>query len=207
MESKVDPAAAVRSLVSEAKAAPSVSPLFIDCRVASWIGGGGWTREVAGERDFLAAVRAYAECALSARKGMFVCGACGCGKTALVKALTRRATKEVAFIPLDTDWERLDPESWPHFVAGLMGCHVVLDDLGAEPPANDFGVRRELAGEFIARYHRFGRGRLFVTTNLDGAALVDRYTMRVARRLKDLCVPLRLTGPDKRTWDAKGGAA
>ena len=82
--------------------------------------------------------------------------------------------------------------------------NVVLDDLGAEPPVCSYGVRRELAGEFITRYHMLGRGRLFITTNLDGDAMLNQYTMRITSRLKDLCVPLHLTGRDKRTWTKPG---
>ena len=55
-------------------------------------------------------------------------------------------------------------------------------------------------------YHRLGGGRLFVTTNLTGEELAERYTVRLTSRLKDLTIPLHLTGGDKRQW-TKGGAA
>ena len=157
-------------------------------------------------RRILAAVGAFAECAMNPRKGVYVQGDYGCGKTSLVRAALRRTRIETIPVSLATDWERLDPEEWPYFIDELMRCNVVLDDLGAEPPISCFGVRRELAGEFIVRYHLHGRGRLFVTTNLDGDALLDRYTMRVASRLKDLCIPLILKGGDKRKWLVRGGA-
>ena len=156
--------------------------------------------------NFIAAVGAFAECAMNPRKGVYVQGDYGCGKTSLVRAALRRTRIETIPVSLATDWERLDPEEWPYFIDELMRCNVVLDDLGAEPPMSCFGVRRELAGEFIVRYHLHGRGRLFVTTNLDGNALVARYTMRVASRLKDLCIPLILKGGDKRKWLVRGGA-
>jgi len=206
MVSKVDFAAEAQNAVQDAAAAPAPLPPFAHCRAAAALERSGWTRAVAGETDFHAAVDAFVECARYPNKGLYVCGVCGCGKTALVRAIVRRTRRQTEFIALDTDWEYLDVKVWPNFLAGLMVCNVVLDDLGAEPPFNDFGVRRELAGEFIVRYHRCGRGRLFVTTNL-GGALVDRYSPRVSSRLKDLCLNLHLTGPDKRAWTTKGGAA
>ena len=201
----VDMSAVAQAVVSS-REAPVAIP-FVHCRTAANLERGGWHREIAGEEDFIAAVGAFAECAMNPRKGVYVQGDYGCGKTSLVRAALRRTRIETIPVSLATDWERLDPEEWPYFIDELMRCNVVLDDLGAEPPMSCFGVRRELAGEFIVRYHLHGRGRLFVTTNLDGDALLDRYTMRVASRLKDLCIPLILKGGDKRKWLVKGGAA
>ena len=178
-------------------------PLFAHCRTAAILERGGWHRATAGEEDFLAAVGAFAECARFPRMGLLVQGRYGSGKTALVRALTRRTRLETVFLPLDTEYRRLNADEYPYFVESLMKGNVVLDDLGAEVRY----FERELAAEFISRYHRLGMGRLFITTNLDGDALLARYTMRVASRLKDLCIPLILKGGDKRKWLVKGGAA
>ena len=187
-------------------AAPDASLLE---RTASYLERGGWMRSVAGDRDFDEAVRAFACCSLTKNKGIYVWGGFGCGKTAFVAAATRLTVLPTVTIPLATESERLDKDAWPHFNNELLGMNVVLDDLGAEPPLCSYGVRRELAGEFITRYHLLGRGRLFITTNLDGEAMLNQYTMRITSRLKDLCVPLHLTGHDKRTWTkpGEGGAA
>ena len=92
-------------------------------------------------------------------------------------------------------------DDWMEYYAeNLYETNVVLDDLGAEKPENDYGVRFERAGEFIANYHTRGKGRLIISTNLTTAEIDSRYGGRVLSRLKDLCVPLRLTGRDKRTW-------
>ena len=97
--------------------------------------------------------------------------------------------------------ERLDAKAWPNWNADAMRRTVFLDDLGSESAASEYGVRRELAGEFIAAYHRMGEGRLYVTTNLSGEEMVERYSSRVCSRLKELCIPLHLTGADKRKWE------
>ena len=88
----------------------------------------------------------------------------------------------------------------PDWNKAAMFQSVVLDDVGAESPISDFGIRRELVGEFITRYHLYGRGRLFISTNLSGEELEARYTMRVLSRIKDLTVFLNLRGGDKRTF-------
>ena len=178
-------------------------------RAGEFLERGGWLRSVAGERDFREAARALAACSLTERKGIYAWGGFGCGKTAFIAAATRITRLPTATIPLATESDRLDRDVWPNFNDELLGMNVVLDDLGAEPPVCSYGVRRELAGEFITRYHLLGRGRLFITTNLDGEAMLSQYTMRITSRLKDLCVPLHLTGRDKRTWTKprEGGAA
>ena len=78
--------------------------------------------------------------------------------------------------------------------------NILLDDLGAENIKNEYGVKRDIAGEFICRYHTRGKGRLFITTNLTGEQLLDRYGGRVVDRLKQMCVPVRMTGTSKRKW-------
>ena len=52
-----------------------------------------------------------------------------------------------------------------------------------------------------------GGARLFVTTNLTGEELAERYTARLTSRLKELCIPLHLKGADKRKWSAAKGVA
>ena len=53
------------------------------------------------------------------------------------------------------------------------------------------------------RYHaERSDKRMFITTNLTAAELVDRYQQRIFTRLKDLILPIAFTGKNKR-----GGAA
>ena len=164
----------------------------------------GWNRETAGDEDFDAAKRAYAKAAVNDRIGLFVWGGFGCGKTSLLKAISSRSPRMMLWIDLCNaeSVDQLDVRQWPRWNGEAMKYDVVLDDLGAEATLSDYGIRRELAGEFIVRYHLAGRGRLFVTTNLNGEELEARYTMRVCSRLKELTIPLHLKGADKRRWSA-----
>ena len=172
------------------------------------LGHRGWTKDVAGALDFDTACKSWAAIAPNPRMGLLVWGAFGCGKTSLVRAVTRTTKLGTAWISCGDpeQVERLLVEDWPTHNRELLGVNIVIDDMGAESPKCDYGIRRELVGELICRYRLYGQGRLFVTTNLGADLLTDRYTMRVCSRLKDLTIPLHLTGGDKRQW-TKGGAA
>lgn len=174
----------------------------LDCR--------GWRREVAGEGDFTAAVRAWSRIRSQRegerKKGLFVWGGYGVGKTAYLDIVSRfyRPLRWLNLAEM-VDSDFLDERVWPNWNREAMNCHIVLDDLGSEPTLNDYGIRRELAGEFIVRYHLRGRGRLFISTNLTGEGLSERYGMRVCSRIKELCVPLNMRGRDKRQWGTGNG--
>ena len=134
------------------------------------------------------------------RRGIFAFGRYGCGKTALMRAI-KPLCRPVHFVPLN------DPEiaalmDEPEWNADAIRCSVILDDLGAESAVTDYGIKRETAAEFVVRYHQRGGGRLFVTTNLTGEEIAERYTARLTSRIKELCIPLHLTGADKRKWGA-----
>ena len=191
--------------IAEVKPDPEPTQELVD-KAAAFLERRGWTKEVAGEADFAAASLALARCSVSKRRGIFVFGKYGSGKTAFLKAV-RPLFEPSIFVPLnDPEWaEVLDAELWPNWNADALKGSIILDDLGAESAKSDYGVRRELAAEFVVRFHLRGSGRLFVSTNLGGEELAERYTARLTSRIKELCLPLHLAGADKRSW-AKGGA-
>ena len=137
-------------------------------------------------------------------KGLIVSGEYGVGKTALA-SLAARAFGGGVFkvrLAIPDDLDRLT-RSWQEYcLVNPYAQNAWLDDLGAENPVSDYGVRLERAGDFIVTWHELHRTgtRLVVTTNLTTAELDARYGGRVLSRLKDLCVPLRLNGGDKRKW-------
>ena len=91
-------------------------------------------------------------------------------------------------------------------VKKLRGCEVERSDRIASY-LESHGWTRKVAGDAdfgaallaIEQMAATGKG-LIVTTNLTTAELDARYGGRVLSRLKDLCVPLRLNGCDKRKW-------
>lgn len=162
----------------------------------------GWFESIAGSEDFAAAARAVAKLTLIPRKGLFVWGAFGCGKTSLLRALTKCIQSPYKWVNLgDSEHAQyLDADNYPNWNKEACEGNIILDDLGAEATISDYGVLHEYAGEFIVRYHLRGHDRLFVTTNLSGEELQKRYTMRVCSRLKELTIPLHLKGNDKRRF-------
>ena len=197
--------------IAETPPLPEPEPELV-AKAGAYLERRGWTKSVAGEADFAAASLALARCAMSdtqpstlnpqpvRRLGIFAFGRYGCGKTALMRAI-KPLFRPVHFVPLN------DPEiaallDEPEWIADAMRCNVILDDLGAESAVTDYGIKREFAAEFVVRYHREGGGRLFVTTNLTGEAIAERYTARFTSRIKELCIPLHLKGSDKRKWGA-----
>ena len=167
----------------------------------------GWTRKVAGDTDFDAALLAVGQMAATG-KGLIVSGEYGVGKSALAAIAARAFGGEVFKVRLaiPDDLDRLTRPWQEYYAENPYSQSVWLDDLGAENPANDFGIRLERAGDFIVSWYELhGPGtRLVVTTNLTTSELDARYGGRVFSRLKDLCVPLRLNGGDKRTWTTGG---
>ena len=184
--------------IAETPPLPEPEPELV-AKAGAYLERRGWTKSVAGEADFAAASLALARCSVQ-RRGIFAFGRYGCGKTALMRAI-KPLFRPVHFVPLN------DPEiaallDEPEWNADAIRCSVILDDLGAESAVTDYGIKREFAAEFVVRYHREGGGRLFVTTNLTGEEIAERYTARLTSRIKELCIPLHLTGADKRKWGA-----
>lgn len=172
-------------------------------KVERYLESHGWTRQVAGDADFDAAVLAVGKMAETG-KGLVVSGEYGVGKTALAAVAVRAFGGSVFRVRLAVPDEnaRLTRHWQEYWAEDPYAQNVWLDDLGAEPAVNEYGVRTERAADFIVAWHELNRPgtRLVVTTNLATAELDARYGGRVLSRLKDLCVPLRLVGEDKRKW-------
>jgi len=165
---------------------------------------GGWKRKVAGDTDFTNAIDAIMTMFEHPTMGLLVSGDYGSGKTSLVKALMYRKQYKPFTIRLglETDAGSLEPERLECDRPGWNEEWVFLDDLGAESLVNEYGVKRDIVGEFITRWHTLVKqgGRLFITTNLNSDELGARYGGRILDRLKQIVIPLRLTGGSKREW-------
>ena len=201
--------AALAELLAPRNGVAEPSPGFV-ARCGTFLERSGWLKSVAGEADFAAAAHALAKALLN-KLGIVVSGVSGVGKTAFLKAAFGASRLGTAFVDLSdpVEAEKLDALVWPNYRKQLLEMHVILDDMGSEARMTNFGQNRELAAEFVHAYHARGRGRLFVSTNLDGRKFLDRYEERVFTRLMEICVPLKFTGGDKRTKAAanRGPAA
>ena len=121
--------------------------------------------------------------------GLLLHGPTGSGKTFLMKALHHRITsvREIIDYGPEVDvWF----ESWDGFTC----C---IDDLGTEPVATNYGWREDLMRYVIA--HRIDKqsGTTHITTNLDAAAIAERYGDRTLSRIMGSMKAFELS---KRHW-------
>lgn len=189
-------------------------------KIESYLEAKGWTRKIAGNADFDAALRAI-KLADEERKGLLISGVFGVGKTRLAELIARAFAEFYGFnyrkIELGNpqDVEKLDPDWGELWSEDLHEEVVLLDDIGAETATNDYGIITEPVARFLTvRHNRLvtaaaragildGRSpfpMVFGTTNLNAVKFDDRYSGRVSSRNKDLFIPLPLTGKDKRLW-------
>lgn len=193
-------------------------------KIEAYLEANGWRREVAGDADFDAALKAI-KLADEEHKGLLISGVFGVGKTHLAEILARAFAEFYGFnyrkIELGNpqDVEKLDPDWGELWSEDLHAEVVLLDDIGAETATNDYGIITEPVAVFLTAQHNrlmrylsdgdlteLGDGKrrpfpmVFATTNLNAAEFDARYSGRISSRNKDLFIPLRLNGKDKRKW-------
>ena len=163
----------------------------------------GWKQSVAGREDFDLGVKTFIECAFSnTAKGVLVAGKSGVGKTAYAKAVQWYFRKgKILCLDLANaeTLNLIDFQANPDIAIEMCHSTLILDDLGAESTQSNFGQPREIAAEFIMRYHKErGDKRMFITTNLTSGELLSRYQQRVMTRVKEMTIPIAFTGKSKR---------
>ncbi len=155
--------------------------------IAAQLEARGWMRDVAGDRDFDAALAVIAN-AEHQGKGLWIMGTSGSGKTALATAAYGRVpVVRCADMELDAA------------IYALGG--IILDDLGSESTLNEYGVRREPVAEWFCRQYDNGGidfSRFAATTNLTPPEIRERYGERFWSRFSSSALRLVLTGGDKR---------
>lgn len=157
----------------------------------------GFSKDVAGE-DFHVAVRAVSD-SMSKGMGILMTGACGCGKTHLMRILYGLTAGKKYWYDCPSNAAHLlnprdrliDWEETPF-----------IDDLGTEVQV-EYGRRVDTVSEFIRAFHKEGfskRGkRMFITTNLSSKELVSLYDERIVDRMLDMCVVLKFGGSSHRS--------
>jgi len=169
-------------------------------KIADWLEKHGWTRAVAGNEDFDAAVKALCE-AKNRCLGLLICGEYGRGKTHLAEIVARSYNADFkVYLGLHNAWKLLTPEWQCRGMESPYNRSVFIDDLGVESRVNNYGEKIEPAADFLCEWHtRHAPGtRLVITTNMKAAELDARYGGRVVSRLKELCEGLVLNGEDHR---------
>ncbi|MBU2249462.1 MAG: hypothetical protein KKD77_22130 [Gammaproteobacteria bacterium] len=150
------------------------------------------------------------------RRGLFLFGNCGTGKTMFARKFTTRR-----FFTATAIVERYEKygasvgfDEWLH--GNYTDEHVktppvdvVIDDLGAEPVSKRYGEVRELLADVIDRRYRYWQdyGRecvTVITSNLSSPALKQRYGMRTIDRICEMCVAIEFKGRSARVAAMKG---
>ena len=155
-------------------------------------------------RDFTVerydSLQAMKKCAGYPDKGLFLWGAAGVGKTHLATALVRQHPQGAVYKPQEIlrrfRGHKTKEEEEKLLQSFIYNPALVIDDIGTEK-RTDFGysvIYEILDGRMMACV-----GGLVITSNLSLDALADRigddrYTSRIA----SLCLPIELTGKDRR---------
>lgn len=131
-------------------------------------------------------------------RGLLCRGACGLGKTLICAhllplVLNQYCRKIVPVYQAAEIGKRADE---------VLSRHVlVIDDVGVESPANDYGVKRDVFSELVYKAEIDGK-LLIITTNLPykGGNLnfTDRYGVRTVSRLHGLVKTVTFRGEDMR---------
>ena len=144
------------------------------------------------------------------RQCLWICGACGRGKTMLARILSKKL--ELPIRDADDISAALANDSMTAYDRRLLSSpdkDLIIDDIGAEELRGSYGNTTEFPRLLTKLYElwRYCGKLLIVTSNygLSGDWLTDlnaRYGERVTDRLVEMFLPIRLTG---RNWRRDNG--
>lgn len=76
---------------------------------------------------------------------------------------------------------------------------IIIDDVGVECIANDYGEKRDLFSEIVDQCEKEKR-LLILTTNLTPKEISERYGLRTLDRLRAIVKAIKFNGESLRTW-------
>ena len=120
-------------------------------------------------------------------KGLLLSGGCGLGKSVIITGVIpilfhfkfNRIIHPVSAIDMGAQFEDLKKRYF-----------LCLDDIGSEATQSDYGERREIFSELVQLAEKDMKP-LFISTNMTGAQMRERYGDRVVSRLVRLCRPVK----------------
>ena len=144
------------------------------------------------------------------RQCLWLCGACGRGKTHLARILRDRLSIPMRIADdISRDVTTDDMTAYDRRLYTTAAQDLIIDDLGAEELRSSYGNAPEMP-QLLCRLYELWRynGKLLIVTSnygLSGDWLADlsaRYGERVTDRLVEMFLPVRLTG---KNWRRQGG--
>lgn len=155
---------------------------------------------------------------VSEKRGLYLYGNTGTGKTTLMKIInafrrwtyvtSRDLVNEYNHVDNDEDRNRImttgartiEPyRNW--MIDSEKKENMIIDDLGVEEQANNFGTRFQLMTHIVDnRYRMFEKygDTTYITSNLKPSELTAKYGDRTKSRIMGMCVPIQVAGRDSR---------
>ncbi len=123
--------------------------------------------------------------AVKIKRGLFIQGRCGNGKTSFIQALLQKARSE-NINPVSCDcWSDASIISACNSIYNTTTL-AIIDDLGVDKPSMEFGTQKDYGAALVQRL--YGCKCPFVmSTNLDATGIQARYGERIFDRLKEMC--------------------
>lgn len=168
-------------------------------KIARALERNGYLQSIAGGDQMRVARAVAAARNVRPMRGVFLTGQCGCGKTKAALAIRRRFFIDMSNVK-NAAWLDIESGQQKDFDDG----NFIIDDLGAEPTVNAFGVKREYFAEYVSYfYSRTQRGFPWkvppvITTNLTSDDITARYGDRVMSRLLETMCFVKMERKDRR---------
>jgi len=129
-------------------------------------------------------------------KGLMLQGDCGRGKSVIVSGVI----PAIFFMRFGIVLHPFHADNIPDAIQQLSKLQtVVVDEVGVEPMANDFGGKYEGFNRIINAAENSLK-LVFITTNLSSAQILQRYGERTVERLSRLCKIVKFEGDSLRPF-------
>lgn len=138
------------------------------------------------------------ELGFSFKKGLWISGNAGLGKTKVLEAVSKNETNPISLISMVSINEKVKRDGECILNTTQTIC---LDDVGTEQnPVKHYGTDIYWFKEFIENYYNSYRKfhRLIITTNCDGNGIEQLYGNRIRDRLREMMNPILLEGESMR---------
>ena len=137
------------------------------------------------------------------RRGLMLFGSNGRGKTIIVEKILpvifQYYLKDKPFFADARALKEYDKNLLDRYELWCSVNPIIIDDVGVECIANDYGEKRDLFSEIVDQCEKEKRLLIF-STNLTPKNINERYGLRTLDRLKAIVRAIKFQGDSLRTW-------